>query len=107
MMGLRKFFVLPAALALALVGSGTALGQFCNVQPGTGRDVRAEGLSERVDDILVVCTPGAVGELSNMRVTVDLNARITNQINSNDDKEVSTITATQYSTTAEYGTNGP
>ena len=43
MMGSRKFFVLPAALALALVGSSTALGQFCNVVPGTGRDVRAEG----------------------------------------------------------------
>ena len=106
MMGLRKFFVLPAALALALVGSDTALGQFCNVQPGTGRDVRAEGLSELVDPILVVCTPGEVGELSNMRVTVDLNARITNQINSNDDKEVSTITATQYSDNTEYGTDG-
>ena len=105
MMGSRKFFVLPAALALALVGSDAALGQFCNVIPTTGRQVRAEGLSERVDDIVVACSTGAVDAISNMKITVDLNARITNKINSNDDKQVDTITATHYITTAAFTTD--
>ena len=105
MMGSRKFFVLPAALALALVGSDAALGQFCNVIPTTGRQVRAEGLSERVDDIVVACSTGAVDAITNMKITVDLNARITNKINSNDDKQVDTITATHYITTAAFTTD--
>ena len=108
MMGLRKFFVLPAALTLALIGSGTALGQLCQVAPGgAGRQVRAEGISEMVDDIIVVCTPGVIEATTNVKVTVTLSdgAVITNPVNNTDDKRVATIYATQYITTTEFTTN--
>ena len=108
MMGLRKFFVLSAALALALIGSGTALGQLCSVASGgAGRQVRAEGLSELIDDIVVVCTPGIIEADTNVKVTVTLSdgAVITNPVNNTDDNEVATIYATQYITKALFDAN--
>ena len=110
MMGLRKFFVLSAALALALIGSGTALGQLCQVASGgAGRQVRAEGLSEQVDDIVVVCTPGIIEATTRVKITVTLSdgVVITNPVNNTDDKVVNTIYATQYVTTTEFTDTSP
>ena len=112
MMGLRKFFALSAALTLALIGSGTALGQLCSVASGgAGAQVRAEGLSELTSDILVVCTPGAIEDADNVKITVSLSdgAVITNKINNTDDNIAAKIYATQYVDTAEFtaGTIGP
>ena len=104
MMGLRKFFVLPAALTLALIGSGTALGQLCQVQRGTAKTVRVEGLSEPTSDILVVCTPGIIEAASNVKITVTLSdgAFITNEVVGANNNLVNTIYATQYITTTEW-----
>ena len=112
MMGLRKFFVLSAASALALIGSGTALGQFCQIQRGgAGAQVRAEGLSERTSNILMVCTAGIVEDADDVKITVTLSdgALITNPVRGADNNLIDTIYATQYVTTAEYnlGTRDP
>ena len=105
MMGLRKFFVLSAALALALVGSGTALGQdFCSVtSPNSGVQVRAEGIAEEVDEIVMSCIAGEVAAKTNMKVVVDLgDAIITNTIVSNGNKEVNDVELRMYATNAAY-----
>ena len=84
MMGLRKFFVLSAALALALVGSGTALGQdFCSVS-AAGVDVRAEGITEVADEIVMSCFQGPTLIAEDYTVTVEVigDAQITNRIDS-------------------------
>ena len=105
MMGSRKFFVLSAALALVLVGSGTALGQdFCSVtSPNSGVQVRAEGIAEEVDEIVMSCLAGTVAAKSNMKVVVDLgDARITNTIVSNDNKVVNDVELRMYATNDAY-----
>ena len=82
MMGLRKFFVLSAALALALVGSGTALGQdFCSVS-AAGVDVRAEGITEVADTVVMSCFTGRVEAITDYTVTVEVigDAQITNRV---------------------------
>ena len=89
MMGSRKFFVLSAALVLALIGSDAALGQdFCTVTAG-GTRVRAEGITERASEISMNCFGGTgTDPHTNYEVTVDVNGgvEITNTItDTNDD----------------------
>ena len=106
MMGSRKFFVLSMALALALVGSGTALGQqFCTVSaPNGGLEVRASGLTELVDDIHMICLAGQVAAKTNYKVTVDLGAaKITNKILANKTTEANDITLRMTSTVEAFG----
>ena len=106
MMGSRKFFVLSMALALALVGSGTALGQqFCTVSaPNGGLEVRASGLTELVDDIHMICLAGQVAAKTNYKVTVDLGAaKITNTILADKTTEANDITLRMTSTVEAFG----
>ena len=90
MMGSRKFFVLSAALALALVGSGTALGQdFCSVT-ASGTIVRSEGITELGDEVVMSCFAGAVGVASDFEIRVEVsnpNVEVTNRVTENDDDE--------------------
>ena len=106
MMGSRKFFVLSMALALALVGSGTALGQqFCTVSaPNGGLEVRASGLTELVDDIHMICLAGQVAQKDNYKVTVDMGAaKITNTILADKTTEANDITLRMTSTVEAFG----
>ena len=106
MMGLRKFFVLSMALALALVGSGTALGQqFCSVTaPNGGIEVRAEGLTELVDEIHMICFTGFVAaKTEDYKIVVDFgSAKITNRILANKNTVNDDVTLTMFSTTAAF-----
>ncbi len=95
MMGSKKFYVPPALLALALLGSGTALGQICTVS-ASGAQVRAEGITEKVSDIRLQCFSGSSSALDGYKVTVDVHdgVQITNTIESNDDKMAKNVTLT-------------
>ncbi len=110
MMGSRKFFVLSAALALALVGSGTALGQqFCTVSaPNGGLQVRASGLTEVVDEIHMICLAGQVAIKSNYKVIVDMGAaKITNRIDSSKETDSGDVTLTMFNTPAAFDAADP
>ena len=106
MMGSRKFFVLSMALALALVGSGTALGQqFCSVTaPNGGLEVRAEGLTELVDEIHMICFTGFVpAKTEDYKIVVDMgSAKITNRILANKNTVNDDVTLTMFSTIAAF-----
>ena len=106
MMGSRKFFVLSMALALALVGSGTALGQqFCSVTaPNGGIEVRAEGLTELVDEIHMICFTGFVAEKTeDYKIVVDFgSAKITNRILANKNTVNDDVTLTMFRTIAAF-----
>lgn len=67
---------------LFLVGAGSLLAQpnVCVVS-ATPPIVRAEGLTERVGDILLACT-GTPGNTVNANITVGLNANLTNRLSS-------------------------
>ena len=95
MMGSRKFFVLSMALALALVGSGTALGQICTAS-SSGATVRAEGITELTSDIRLQCFSGSSLLVENYKLVIDVNdgVQITNTIDSSDTKIASDITLT-------------
>ena len=45
------------ALALLLLGAGSAEAQVCFTQPANLKEVRAEGLTEVVGDVRLVCRP--------------------------------------------------
>ncbi len=110
MMGSKKFYVPPALLALALLGSGTALGQeFCTVSaPNSGIQVRAEGVAELVDDIIMSCFEGAVAARKETQVVVDLgNVKITNKIVSNDNEVADEIKLKMYNTETNYSNDEP
>ncbi len=110
MMGSRKFFVLSMALALALVGSGTALGQqFCTVSaPNGGLQVRASGLTEVVDEIHMICLAGQVAIKSNYKVIVDMGAaKITNRIDSSKETDSGDVTLTMFNTPAAFDAADP
>ena len=106
MMGSRKFFVLSMALALALVGSGTALGQqFCSVTaPNGGIEVRAEGLTELVDEIHMICFTGFVAaKTEDYKIVVDFgSAKITNKILANKNTLNDDVTLTMFRTIAAF-----
>jgi hypothetical protein len=72
-----------AALASALqVVSGGASGQpfTCNANAGVPPLVRAEGLTELVGDILIVCTGGVQGQQQTANIQLFLNAYITSRL---------------------------
>ncbi len=100
MTSLKKFFVLSAALALALVGGGTAQAQdFCSVSAlNSGVTVRSEGITELTDEILVSCFRGTVDAFEDFNVTLDVNGGvpITNTIDNTDDKNVDDVVLSMY-----------
>ena len=95
MMGSRKFFVLSMALALALVGSGTALGQICTAS-SSGATVRAEGITELTSDIRLQCFSGSSLLVENYKLVINVNdgVQITNTIDSSDTKIAADIKLT-------------
>ena len=92
--GPRNVTVQAGALTLSSAAAftvGTAItgGPFqCRAAAGVPPIVRAEGLTELVGDLVVVCTGGTAGEIRNTNLQLFLNTNITSRIvGSNDESE--------------------
>ncbi len=74
---MHRNFCMPVLL---LLGAGSIMAQpaVC-VTSATPPLVRAEGLTERIGDILLACT-GTTGNTLNANVTVGLNTNLTNRV---------------------------
>ncbi|MXW62145.1 MAG: hypothetical protein F4003_10250, partial [Acidimicrobiaceae bacterium] len=94
---------LSVAVALLLLGSGSADAQTCFTQVQGANTVRAEGLTEVVGNVRVLCRQPAVaasenpfgGGLAPLKFTLalELNTRITNEINNTRVVQLRTVSA--------------
>lgn len=78
---MQSSFCMP--VLLAVLGAGSILAQptaVCTTN-ATPPLVRAEGLTERIGDILLTCT-GTPGNTINANITISLNTNITNRVSS-------------------------
>src|ERR1700691_3705084 len=77
-----SFITARMPVFLLVLGTGSLLAQpsVC-VTSATPPVVRAEGLAERIGDILLNCT-GTPGNVVNANISVILNANLTNRISS-------------------------
>lgn len=78
MIALRKWF---PALALLSLSVGTAFGQAvtCQANAGVPPLVRAEGYSELVGEVVLICTGGPTGQTVTTNIQVFLNTNITSR----------------------------